>query len=136
MTKKVIVAAGGVVLNEKNDILFIFRRGFWDLPKGKLDDGETIEECATREVCEETGLINIQLTSHIKTTFHEYFDKWIGEEVIKETHWYLMKTTDTLLKPQISEDIEIAKWVSVNDLSSYLHNTYPSIKDVIESLSF
>ena len=61
MAKKTIIAAGGLVLNEKNELLMIFRRGFWDLPKGKVDEGETLEQCAVREVKEETGLQNIRL---------------------------------------------------------------------------
>ena len=59
--KVIIEAAGGLVFNEKNELLMIFRRGFWDLPKGKVDEGETLEQCAVREVQEETGLQNIML---------------------------------------------------------------------------
>ena len=72
-----IIAAGGIVMNPKQEILWIFRRGFWDLPKGKLDPGETIPQCALREVEEETGINDIQLNELITITYHEYFDKYL-----------------------------------------------------------
>ena len=70
MNKKTIIAAGGLVENEKGEILMMFRRGFWDLPKGKLDEGESIETCAVREVQEETGLQNVQLIYFLCKTYH------------------------------------------------------------------
>lgn len=135
MNKKKIVAAGGLVKNEKNEILLIFRRGFWDLPKGKLDEDESIETCAVREVKEETGLQNIQLVSFICKTYHEYFDKWINEDVVKETWWYYMKSSsEEKLIPQTEEDIEQIIWVDEKTMDKYLKNTYPSIKEVIVGL--
>ena len=132
MNKKKIIAAGGLVENEKGEILMMFRRGFWDLPKGKLDVGESIETCAVREVQEETGLQNVQLISFLCKTYHEYFDKWINEDVIKETWWYLMKSSSTeKLIPQTEEDIEQLVWVDKKEMDKYLENTYPSIKEVI-----
>lgn len=132
MNKKKIVAAGGLVKNEKNEILLIFRRGFWDLPKGKLDEGESIETCAVREVQEETGLQNVHLISFICKTYHEYFDKWINEDVIKETWWYCMKSSSNeKLIPQTEEDIEQIIWIDEKKMDKYLENTYPSIKEVI-----
>jgi 8-oxo-dGTP pyrophosphatase MutT (NUDIX family) len=73
-----IIAAGGLVTNPKGEILWIFRRGFWDLPKGKLDEGETIQTCAVREVAEETGISNIQLHEMLCFTNHLYFDNLIN----------------------------------------------------------
>ena len=69
-----LIAAGGVVVNPNNEILWIFRRGFWDLPKGKLDPNETIEACAIREVMEETGISHLVLGKRISTTTHQYYD--------------------------------------------------------------
>src|SRR4051794_1665781 len=86
-----IIAAGGLVTNEYNELLMIFRRGKWDLPKGKLDEGETIEQCAVREVEEETGIGNLELVKLVGITYHEYFDKHINTEVRKETHWFAMR---------------------------------------------
>ncbi len=134
MNKKKIVAAGGLAENEKGEILMMFRRGFWDLPKGKLDDGETIETCAMREVQEETGLQDVQLISFLCKTYHEYFDKWINEDVIKETWWYLMKSSSSeKLIPQTEEDIEQLIWIDKKQMDKYLENTYPSIKEVIKT---
>jgi len=134
MNKKKIVAAGGLVVNEKNEMLFIFRRQHWDLPKGKLDEGETIEACAVREVQEETGLKNVELVSFLCKTYHEYFDKWIKEEVIKESWWYLMKSDSSeILIPQTEEDIEKIIWVTENTVGFYLNHSYPSIKEVVSS---
>jgi 8-oxo-dGTP pyrophosphatase MutT (NUDIX family) len=132
MDKQTIIAAGGLVVNENNELLFIFRRGYWDLPKGKLDDGESIETCAVREVQEETGLQNVELVSFLCKTYHEYFDKWVGAEVIKESHWYVMKASiNEKLIPQTEEDIEQIVWANKTMVDSYSENTYPSILEVL-----
>ncbi len=110
----------------------IFRRGKWDLPKGKLDEGESIEACAVREVQEETGLKQVRIESFAGITCHEYFDTYIGEEVNKESHWYRMsaKSTENLL-PQTEEDIESIAWVSGKTLEDCLQNSYPNVVDII-----
>ena len=131
-----IIAAGGLVLNEKKQILMIFRRGKWDLPKGKLDEGESIEGCAIREVMEETGLTKLDLGPLLIITHHTYFDPWIKEEVIKETHWYQMNTlADQTLTPQTEEDIERIEWVSQSNLSDKLTNSYDTIVEVVKKLA-
>jgi len=128
-----IIAAGGIVMNPNQEILWIFRRGFWDLPKGKLDPNETIEACAVREVMEETGISHLVLDELILKTRHQYHDKYLNEEVEKTTYWYAM-TTDTLQdgKPQTEEDIEAIAWVNQADLAPYLAKTYDTIKEVME----
>ena len=132
MDKPTIIAAGGLVLNEQGDLLMIFRRGKWDLPKGKLDKGESIEHCALREVMEETGLERVGLDRLISIGYHEYFDQYINADVIKETHWYLMKAPgNQQLVPQTDEDIVEIKWVKKTELTIYLENTYPNIIEVI-----
>jgi ADP-ribose pyrophosphatase YjhB (NUDIX family) len=129
---KKIIAGGGLVLNEKNELLMIFRRGKWDLPKGKLDDDESIEQCAMREVKEETGIANLALVKFIGITNHEYFDNWIKEKVIKESHWYLMKSSSTeRLIPQTVEDITEIKWMQEDEVNDALANSYPSIIEII-----
>ena len=136
MDKKRIIAAGGLVFNDQNELLMIYRRGFWDLPKGKLDPGESIEACAIREVEEETGLKEIELGKFISITLHEYFDPYLKEEVIKESHWYHMKVKgEPSLIPQAEEDITQIKWVDSMDLADYLKNTYSTIKEVIKLFS-
>lgn len=134
MGLKTIKAAGGLVLNEKQEILMIFRRGKWDLPKGKLDEGEKIEECAVREVMEETGLTKIDLGPLLSITHHTYFDTWLKEEVMKETHWFLMQAnSEEKLVPQTAEDIEIIEWVSINDLNQHLSNSYETIIELMRA---
>ena len=127
-----IIAAGGIVINPNQEILWIFRRGFWDLPKGKLDPNETIEACAIREVMEETGISHLILGKLILTTKHQYHDKYLNKEVEKTTYWYAM-TTDTLQdgKPQTEEDIEAIAWVKKADIAPYLEKTYDTIKEVM-----
>lgn len=130
---KQIIAAGGLVTNPKGEILWIFRRGFWDLPKGKLDEGETIQSCAVREVEEETGLNNIQLHQMLCFTNHAYFDKYLKEEVVKRSYWFHM-TIPNLQEgiPQISEDIEKVEWISLDKARHCLDHTYPTIIEVVE----
>jgi 8-oxo-dGTP pyrophosphatase MutT (NUDIX family) len=136
MDKKRIIAAGGLVTNEKNDLLMIFRKGFWDLPKGKLDIGESIEACAIREVQEETGLKAIHLGKFITITLHEYFDTYLQEDVVKESHWYHMSILgEPLLIPQTEEDITLIKWVPLKELPEYFTKTYPNIIEVITLFS-
>ncbi len=125
-----IIAAGGLVYNPQGAILFMYRRGKWDLPKGKLDEGETIEACAVREVEEETGLKNIQPGELIGITNHEYTMDNVEYE--KETHWYKMSVNgEQLLVPQTEEDILELKWVEKSDLQPYLANTYENIREII-----
>jgi len=130
--KQTIIAAGGLVLNEANELLLIFRRGFWDLPKGKLDPNESIAECAVREVTEETGVNNIHLGNLITITTHEYFDTYMKSDVKKETHWYYMKVDGKPnLIPQTTEDITAIEWTKKQDLAQRLSNTYATIIEVI-----
>lgn len=130
-----MIAAGGLVLNERNELLMIFRRGKWDLPKGKLDEGETIEACAVREVEEETGLRNIQLHELIDTTLHTYTEK--GKTIEKLTYWYCMQTdSKQQLIPQTEEDIQQIKWIPVTDIHTYLENTYDNIIAIIRKSGF
>lgn len=126
-----IIAAGGIVENEEGKILFMFRRGKWDLPKGKWDDGETIEECAVREVEEETGLTNIRRKQLVDKTIHHYNENGIAIE--KETYWYAMEVTNQQkLVPQLEEGITELRWVGKNELQTYLSNTYQNIIDIVE----
>ena len=126
-----IKAAGGLVKNKEGAILLIFRRGKWDLPKGKLDDDETIEQCAKREVGEETGLRKIETGKLIAITYHTYTQ--FGKHLLKESHWYAMKANDNeALIPQTEEDITEISWVKKEDLQKYLSNTFPAIAEVLK----
>lgn len=130
-----IKAGGGLVQNENDEVLFIFRRNKWDLPKGKLDDGETIEQCAVREVEEETGLTNVVLKKLLLITNHTYNEN--GKHILKETYWYKMKATSTQsLIPQEEEQITEIKWITDHEISALIKDTYPSIVDVLNAGGF
>jgi 8-oxo-dGTP pyrophosphatase MutT (NUDIX family) len=125
-----VVAAGGFVKNEKDELLMIFRLGKWDLPKGKLDKGETLETCAIREVEEETGLENVKLITPLTITYHTFHEG--TRHVIKETNWFAMKVSGKQdLKPQTEEDIVDIQWVSSENIKTYLEKTYPLVKDIV-----
>ncbi len=126
----VIQAAGGLIENNEHEILLIFRRGKWDLPKGKLDEDEDLETCGIREVKEETGIEAI-IKAPLCISYHTYFEK--GKHILKESHWYLMKAiSDEPLIPQTEEDIEKCEWVKKENLATYLDNTHSSIIDVLQ----
>lgn len=127
-----VQAAGGLVKNGKEEMLLIFRRGKWDLPKGKLDKGETLAQCAVREVKEETGLKQIQLAAPLATTWHTYHEG--TRFILKESHWYAMEAPgDQPLVPQAEEDIRAIKWVAAAELDEYMQHTYPSVRDVLKA---
>jgi 8-oxo-dGTP pyrophosphatase MutT (NUDIX family) len=132
--KKLVLvkAAGGLVHTEDDDLLLIFRRGKWDLPKGKLDDNEKIEACAVREINEETGLIKPEIEKPLCVTYHTYHQD--GKHILKESHWFLMKSKkQTSLLPQIEEGIEKCEWVAVDQLAPYMEDTHASILDVVNA---
>jgi len=127
-----VQAAGGLVENEKGEILLIFRRGKWDLPKGKLDKGETLSECAVREVEEETGLQRIHLLSPLPVTYHTYHEG--SKYILKESYWYHMKVEGAQqLVPQTGEGIDVVKWVSREKARDYYPECFPSVIDVMEA---
>lgn len=127
---KKIIAAGGLVTNDNGDLLMIFRRDKWDLPKGKLDEGESIAACAVREVEEETGLKQVILGDSLGITLHTYVED--GVEVQKETHWYKMQAPGIqTLVPQYEEDITKIEWANKTALNDHLQNTYANIADII-----
>ena len=128
---KLIEAAGGLVQNQNDEWLFIHRNGMWDLPKGKLEKGESIEECAVREVAEECGIDEPTIEKPLSPTYHTYELK--GKRILKKTYWYLMKSSDTSeLIPQTEEGITEVKWVSTAEAKILSEASFGSIQEVIK----
>ena len=127
----VIEAAGGLVLNKASHALLIFRYGKWDLPKGKVEKKETIEEAAVREVIEECGVKDLVIESKLMDTHHVYVAN--DKQVLKISHWYLMKCQDNEpeLIPQIIEGITDARWMTATEALQILDQSYPSVQDVL-----
>lgn len=127
-----VLAAGGLVVNNHDQVLMIFRRGKWDLPKGKLDKGEKLEDCAIREVKEETGLVHVKLVSPLTITWHTYHEG--SKFILKESHWYRMAVNNEQeLTPQKEEDIHEIKWVDRNHMKEFGKKSFPSVNDVLEA---
>ncbi len=125
----VVVAGGGLVRNKKGEVLFIFRNGKWDLPKGKINKKEAIEEGAIREVEEETGVKGLKVKKHLKDTYHIF--KRNDQLRLKLTHWYLMSTKyDGPLTPQLEEDIYEVAWKDAFETKEALKNTYANIEEI------
>lgn len=127
---KKITAAGGLVLNKRGELLFIKRLGYWDLPKGKVEREEGLEEAAIREVEEECGINGPVIDKKLTVTYHTYTAK--NTDYLKATHWYLMfYDGEDELVPQIEEDITKAEWVSNQNSGKVLNTTYASIEALI-----
>jgi 8-oxo-dGTP pyrophosphatase MutT (NUDIX family) len=127
-----VEAAGGLVLNSKGELLMIYRNRHWDLPKGKMEAGESPAQTAVREVEEECGVRKLKTGKALLTTYHIYFqDK---HDCIKCTHWFEMTCKDDSLPvPQKEEGIIEAKWMPVAELKKNLHKIYPSLLEVIHT---
>ena len=129
-----IEAAGGIVKNDENKVLFIYRLGKWDLPKGKLEPNECLEHAAVREVEEETGIENLKLQNFVGATYHTYKERGSNALILKTTFWYLMKNTDNKeLTPQTEEGITKVEWKSKDEiLSEILPNTFKNIELILK----
>ena len=125
-----VIAGGGKVYNDKGDILFIFRNGKWDLPKGKIDGKETIEAAALREVEEETGVKDLKIVKPLETTYHIF--KRNGRHRIKITKWFEMQSSFTgELVPEEIEGITKVEWLNPEQTQKALENSYANIKELI-----
>ena len=126
---KKITAAGGIVLKDSK-IAVIFRNEKWDLPKGHVDFGETIEAAALREVEEETGII-AQLSKKIGCTYHTYV--YNNQLVLKTTHWFeMISINESLIQPQLEEGITAIEWFDLSDLTLFYSNTYASLANLMK----
>ncbi|WP_294203370.1 NUDIX domain-containing protein [uncultured Chryseobacterium sp.] len=130
---RIIEAAGGLVNNTQGDLLFIKRLGKWDLPKGKMEKGESREESAVREIEEETGLANVELIQFINTTYHIYVER-NGDKVLKCTHWFEMSFDgEDTSKPQIEEGITEVAWKNTAQIKDEVFpSTFKNIKLIVK----
>jgi 8-oxo-dGTP pyrophosphatase MutT (NUDIX family) len=124
---KIINAAGGIVRNSQKEVLFIFRNGKWDLPKGKVEQKEKFEDAALREVEEECGITDLRIEKFIEKTFHIYPLK--NKNILKITYWFWMYSNyKNKFSPQLEEGITRVEWVSEQNLKKVLKNTFMNIK--------
>lgn len=124
-------AGGGLVYNKKGEVLFIFRGGKWDLPKGGIEKGEAIETTAMREVTEETGVNELRITKKLQKTYHIF--KRNGVYKLKITHWFEMQSNfEGIPVGQLEEGIEKAIWIHPNEIQNTLNNSYENIKLLFE----
>lgn len=124
-----VFAAGGIVENENKELLFMFRNGYWDLPKGHWESGESLPFTAKREVREETGIKDLEIIDFVGISFHTY--NMYGRHEIKHTYWYKMKTSSKeKLLPQTEEGIRELRWIKQEDLDEVLKQSYPNIRNI------
>ncbi len=128
---KLVYAAGGLINDEKNRYLFIFKKDYWDLPKGKIDKGERIQDAGIRECEEETGVPNLSIQKNLGLTYHIFHEN--KNYVLKITQWYLMHTVGHHpLVPQREEGIEKAEWMNIQDIQKeVVNNTYLSVRELL-----
>ncbi|MDK2771454.1 MAG: NUDIX domain-containing protein [Flavobacterium sp.] len=127
----VVKAGGGLVFNKKGEVLFIFRNGKWDLPKGGTEKKETMEETAMREVEEETSVNGLKIVKKLTKTYHVF--KRNGRYKLKQTYWFEMKTNfEGTPEGQIEEGIEKVAWIKPSEIESILENSYENIKLLFE----
>jgi len=128
---KLIEAAGGLVYNDTNQLLMIFRNGKWDLPKGKLEVGENIEQCAIREVEEECGISELLIIQQLQETYHTY--EINGQKILKRTYWFEIKSSfKGNLLPQTTEGITEAVWVDKENIAEKLKNSFENITELFK----
>jgi 8-oxo-dGTP pyrophosphatase MutT (NUDIX family) len=130
-----IEAAGGLVFNAKSELLMIYRNKHWDIPKGKMEEGETPEQTALREVEEECGIKKLRIVRPLNSSYHIFFQN--GKHCMKRTYWFEMECKDTSkLSPQKEEGIEEAKWMSRAEAKKILGKVYLSLQEVLTTTFF
>ena len=124
-----VEAAGGIVENELGEMLLIYRRERWDLPKGHIDTGEDALSAAIREIAEETGVVGLNFVAQIGNTLHAYnvYGKW----ELKLTHWFAFSCHSSSTTPQTDEDIDLAVWADREKRIECMTNSYPTIREIV-----
>ncbi len=125
-----IDAAGGLVTTPEGELLMIHRFGKWDLPKGKRESDEAIEQCAVREVIEECGINNVHIVAPLPDTYHVYQQR--GIRYLKRTFWYRMQTVKQKLRPQTEEGILEARWMALDQIDWHTMPSYPNIRMLLD----
>lgn len=129
-----LITSGGVVI-QSHQILFIFKNGRWDLPKGHLEEGNSSKETALIEISEETGLPKKNLTVLKKLIPTHYHKRVQGEMIVKKTIWYLVEfngNMDMPLIPDKNEGITECRWFSLNELVLVLEESHERIRYLME----
>jgi 8-oxo-dGTP pyrophosphatase MutT (NUDIX family) len=127
-----VEAAGGIVWNPDGAILLIFRHGKWDLPKGKIEQNESIAEAAEREVAEECGIRELTLNHFYGTSYHTYWQ--FNQRMLKITYWYDMSCTDPQnINPQTEEGIETIRWMDTQGLQRAMDQTFPNLYGIFDN---
>jgi len=130
-----IEASGGVVRNGVGDLLMIYRNRRWDLPKGRMEKGETPDQTALREVEEECGVKQLKIGRQLMSTHHVFFQN--KHEWIKRTYWYEMTCSDTSKpSPQAEEGIVKAEWMKGSEVRKVWNKIYPSLQEVLTAAAF
>ena len=125
-----IEAAGGLVYNQHNQLLMIFRNGKWDLPKGKMKKKESPELAALREIQEECGVQDLTIKHKLIDTYHTYSLE--GKSILKKTYWYKIYTTySASLIPQLEEGITKVCWVETHEINDKLKNSFGTILQLL-----
>ena len=129
----IVEAAGGLVINELNQYLFIYRNKKWDLPKGRMRKNEMIIDAAVREVEEETSVRDLIVKKQLPITYHIF--KRNRKYKLKKTYWYLMETSyNGQLVPQLNEGIEKAVWKNKNEIDLIIKNAYKNIEVLLNQI--
>ena len=128
---KNIEAAGGIIKNKKGQVLVIHRRDKWDLPKGKLETGESFEQAALREVEEECGIHDLTIVCRLLSTYHSYLID--DQPVLKKTMWFeIVYNGNKAPVPQQKEDITEIRWIYPSEVNVVMKDTYGAIQDVLK----
>ena len=127
-----IKAAGGLVRNDKDELLMIYRNKHWDLPKGKMEKGETPDETAIREVEEECGIKKLKIKKKLDSSYHIFFKD--NKECMKRSYWFEMSCSDSSKPvPQAEEGIEEAKWMSREEVRKIANKVYSSLQEILKT---
>ena len=130
-----VESSGGLVYNDKHQILLIYKRGKWDLPKGRLNNKDNSQvKTAIREVSEEAGLDKNKLAVEGKLVSTWHRTKQKNGQVLKKTHWYLMQYNgkNSEVSPEVKEGIIECRWVHLSDIDSYRTQILTRIQYVID----